>query len=45
MIETAKQAVNAWKEKGREGMNRVLRTGISGVKNLLQDYREKLVEK
>ena len=44
LIETAKQAVNAWKEKGREGMNRVLRTGVSGVKNLLQDYREKLVE-
>lgn len=44
LIETAKQAVNAWKEKGREGLNRVLRTGVSGVKNLLQDYREKLVE-
>lgn len=44
LIETAKQAVNAWKEKGREGLNRVLRTGVSGIKNLLQDYREKLVE-
>lgn len=44
LIETAKQAVNAWKEKGREGLNRVLRTGVSGVKNLLQDYRGKLVE-
>lgn len=44
LIETAKQVINAWKEKGREGMNRVLRKGISGVKNLLQDYREKMVE-
>lgn len=44
LIDTAKQAVTAFKEKGREEMNKVLQKGISGVKSVLENTREKLVD-
>ena len=43
LIDTAKQAVTAFKEKGREEMNKVLQKGISGVQSVLENTREKLV--
>ena len=42
LVETAVQAVNAFKEKGRSEMCRVVQKGISGVKSALADYREHL---
>jgi len=44
LVETAAQAVNAFKEKGREEMCKALQKGISGVKSMLADYREHLSE-
>ena len=44
LIDTAKKAVTAFKEKGREEMNKVLQVGISGVKSVLENTREKLVD-
>lgn len=44
LVETAAQAVSAFKEKGKAEMCRVLQKGISGVKSLLADYREHLVD-
>lgn len=44
LINTAKQAVTAFKEKGREEMNKVLQAGISGVKSVLENAREKFVD-
>jgi len=44
LVETAAQAVNAFKEKGKAEMCRVLQKGISGVKSVLSDYRERLVD-
>lgn len=44
LIDTAKQAVMAFKEKGREEMNKVLQKGISGVQSVLENTREKLVD-
>ena len=44
LIDTAKQAVTAFKEKGREEMNKVLQKGISSVKSVLENTREKLVD-
>lgn len=44
LIDTAKQAVTAFKEKGREEMNKVLQAGISGVKSVLENAREKFVD-
>ena len=44
LIDTAKQAVMAFKEKGREEMNKVLQVGISGVKSVLENTRERLVD-
>lgn len=44
LVETAAQAVKAFKEKGKEGMCKVLHMGISGVKKMLTDYRENLVD-
>ena len=44
MIDTTKQAVTAFKEKGREEMNKVLQKGISGVKSALENIRKKLVD-
>ena len=43
LVETAVQAVNAFKEKGRTEMCRVVQKGISGVKSALADYREHLI--
>jgi uncharacterized phage infection (PIP) family protein YhgE len=40
LIDTAKQAVTAFKEKGREEMNKVLKSGVSGVKSVLENARE-----
>ena len=44
LIDTAKQAVMAFKEKGREEMTKVLQKGISGVQSVLENIREKLVD-
>ncbi|NBH36524.1 hypothetical protein D3Z58_24180 [Clostridiaceae bacterium] len=44
LLETAAQAVNAFKEKGKAEMCKVLQKGISGVKSVLADYRERLVD-
>lgn len=44
LIDTAKKAVAAFKEKGREEMNKVLQVGISGVKSVLENTRERLVD-
>lgn len=44
LVETAAQAVNAFKEKGKAKMYKVLQKGISGVKSMLSDYRECLVD-
>ena len=44
LIDTAAQAVTAFKEKGREEMNRVLQKGISGVQSVLSGCREKMVD-
>ncbi len=44
LVETAAQAVSAFKEKGKAEMCKVLRKGISGVKSMLSDYRERLVD-
>lgn len=42
LVETAVEAVNAFKEKGRTEMCRVVQKGISSVKSALADYREHL---
>lgn len=44
LIDTASQAVKAFKEKGKEEMSKVLLKGISGVKSMLEGYREKMVD-
>ena len=44
LVETAAQAVSAFKEKGKAEMCKVLQKGISGVKSMLSDYRERLVD-
>lgn len=44
LVETAAQAVNAFKEKGKAEMCKVLQKGISGVKSVLSDYRERQVD-
>lgn len=44
LIGTAAQAVTAFKEKGREKMNKVLQKGISGVQSVLSGCREKMVD-
>ena len=44
LAETATQAFNAFKEKGKAEMCKVLRKGISGVKSVLADCREHLVD-
>ena len=44
LVETAAQTVSAFKEKGKAEMCKVLRKGISGVKSMLSDYRERLVD-
>lgn len=42
LVETVMQAVNAFKEKGKAEMCKVLQKGISGIKAVLTDYREHL---
>ena len=42
LVETAVQEVNAFKEKGRSEMCRVVQKGMSGVKSALADYRQHL---
>ena len=37
LVETAAQAVNAFKEKGKSGMCKIVQKGISGVKSALED--------
>ena len=44
LMETAAQAVSAFKEKGKAEMCKVLQKGISGVKSMLSGYRERLVD-
>ena len=44
LMETAAQAVNAFKEKGKSEMCRVVQKGISGMKSALEDFRERLAE-
>ena len=44
LVETAAQAVSAFKEKGKAEMCKVLQKGITGVKSMLSDYRERLVD-
>lgn len=44
LVETAEQAVKAFKEKGKAEMCKVFQKGISGVKSMLFDYRERLVD-
>ena len=44
LVETAAQAVNAFKEKGKSEMCSVVQKGISGMKSALADYRERLTE-
>ena len=43
LVETAAQAVSAFKEKGKAEMCKVLQKGISGMKSMLSDYRERLL--
>lgn len=44
LFETASQAVRAFREKGRQEMNRILKKGIFGVQKLLDGIREQMVE-
>ena len=44
LVETAAQTVNAFKEKGKAEMCKVLQKGITGVKSMLSDYRERLID-
>ena len=44
LIDTASQAIKAFKEKGKEEMSKVFLKGISGVKSVLEGYREKMVD-
>ena len=44
LVETAAQTVNAFKEKGKAEMCKILQKGITGVKSMLSDYRERLVD-
>lgn len=44
LVETATQAVSAFKEKGKADLCKVVQKGLSGVKSALADYRERLVD-
>lgn len=44
LVETAAQAVNAFREKGKAEMCKVIQKGISGVKSVLADCRERMVD-
>ena len=43
-MQTAAQAVSAFKEKGKEVMCAVVQKGLSGIKSVLAGYQEKLQE-
>lgn len=43
-LDTAKQAIQTFREKGQAGLNKVLNTGISSVKKMLSEYRNQLSE-
>ncbi|MBD5532854.1 MAG: hypothetical protein HDQ98_11785 [Lachnospiraceae bacterium] len=43
-VETAAKAVNAFKEKGKEEMCKVLQKGISSIKSLLAGYQEQMID-
>ena len=40
LIQTAAQAVSAFKEKGKEAMCAVVQKGLSGIKSVLAGYQE-----
>lgn len=44
LINTATQALHAFKENGQQGIKKALNTGISGVQKMLSSYRNKLSE-
>ncbi len=44
LMQTAAQAVSAFKEKGKEVMCAVVQKGLSGIKSVLAGYQEKLQE-
>ena len=44
LVETVAQAVNAFKEKGKSGMCKIVQKGISDIKPALEDFRERLTE-
>lgn len=44
LVETAAQAVSAFKEKGKAELCKVVQKGLYGVKSALADYRERLVD-
>lgn len=44
LMQTAAQAVSAFKEKGKEAMCAVVQKGLSGIKSVLAGYQEKLQE-
>lgn len=44
LVETVAQAVNAFKEKGKSGMCKIVQKGISSIKPALEDFRERLTE-
>ena len=44
LMQTAAQAVSAFKEKGKEAMCTVVQKGLSGIKSVLAGYQEKLQE-
>lgn len=44
LMETAAQAVRAFKEKGKATMCKVVQKGLSGIRSVLADYQEKIQE-
>lgn len=44
LMETAAQAVRAFKEKGKATMCKVVQKGLSGIRSVLADYQEKMQE-
>ena len=44
LMETAAQAVHAFKEKGKAAMCTAVQKGLSGIKSILADYQEKIQE-
>lgn len=44
LVQIAKQAVNAFKEKGKQEMGAVLQKGIANVQKMISGHREKLTD-